>query len=308
MRKILVVIGSCNIDLLFQLDQVPGPGETRIARSFSLHHGGKGANQAVAARRAGAEVRLIAQLGQDEQGDRLYRALAAEGIDLGGVLRSLLPTGSACILLEDSGENRITIYPGANRDHFDHDLPWQLRDASYVLAQLEVDPQLVLAAAQICRAKRIPFVLNASPVQGLSAELLALSDILLINAQEAAQILGQEVRPDTALPAAKELARTRMGAVITLGEHGLVWASGAESAQLPAYSVTVTDSTGCGDAFAGVFVASLAAKASLSAAARRANAAAALTATVVGAQDALPYQPDIEQFLTSHTPHTEDPS
>ncbi|MDD3759970.1 MAG: ribokinase [Acidithiobacillus sp.] len=304
----LTVIGSCNIDLLFQLDRVPESGETRIARNFSRHHGGKGANQAVAARRAGAEVRLIAQLGQDEAGELLYQALAAEGIDLCGVQRSPLPTGSACILLEDSGENRITIYPGANRDRLPHDLETQLRDTAFVLAQLEIDPELVLHAAQICRAKGIPFVLNASPVQDLSAELLSLTDLLVVNAQEATQILGQALDSGSALDAARALAHARMGAVITLGEHGLVWASGREAARLPAYPVAVTDSTGCGDAFAGVLLASLAAGAPLSASAQRANAAAALTATVIGAQDALPRKTDIEQFLASHSPRTEDRS
>ena len=118
----------------------------------------------------------------------------------------------------------------------------------------------------------------------------------------------QALDPGSALDAAKALARARMGAVITLGEHGLVWASGNEAARLPAYPVAVTDSTGCGDAFAGVLLASLAAGASLSASAQRANAAAALTATVIGAQDALPRKTDIEQFLASHSPRTEDQS
>ncbi|WP_308389756.1 ribokinase [Acidithiobacillus sp. AMEEHan] len=304
----LAVIGSCNVDLVFRIDRVPGPGETRIASNYSRHHGGKGANQAVAARRAGAAVRLIAQLGEDEAGELFYQSLAAEGIDLSGVHRSSLPTGSACILLEDSGENRITVYPGANRDRLQHDLQTQLRDAVFVLAQLEIDPELVLHAARICRARGIPFVLNASPVQDLSSELLSLTDLLVINAQEAAQIVNQALDPGNAMDAARELAHARMGAVITLGEYGLVWASGTEAARLPAYSVEISDSTGCGDAFAGVFVASLAAGASLSASAQRANAAAALTATVIGAQDALPRQPEIEQFLASHTPLTEDRS
>lgn len=293
----LVVVGSCNIDLVLRLDRAPTAGETRIARSLSLHNGGKGANQAVAASRAGAQVRLLGGLGQDPYGDRLYQALTTEGIDLSALSWSQLPTGTACIFVEDSGDNRIAIYPGANRDIPLANLETQIAGASHVLAQLEVDPQLVTAAARICRAQRITFVLNASPAAEISPELLALADILLVNAEEAAQILGASV--SSAMEAAARLAQGRQAAIITLGKDGAAWANATGQGCLPAHPVAVEDSTGCGDAFAGVLVAALAAGATLPTAIARANAAAALTATALGAQDAMPSRLAIDQFLAS---------
>ncbi|MGK9452184.1 ribokinase [Acidithiobacillus caldus] len=295
----VAVVGSCNIDLVLQMGRAPEAGETCLAHDLSWHCGGKGANQAIAARRDGVDVRLVGSLGKDSQGDLLFAALQQEGIDLEGMYRSHCPTGTACIWVDDSGENRIAIYPGANQDRPHDDLEDRLANVRYLLAQLEVAPELVLAAAQMARRLHIPFVLNASPVEALRPELLALGDVLLVNRHEAARILGSEINEDEYSLACRELAQGRRAAVMTLGAAGAVWASGGKAGAVSAHPVTVVDSTGCGDAFAGVLVAALARGASLDLAVQRANAAGALAAGVLGAQDSLPTSMAIDRLLAA---------
>lgn len=298
----MIVLGSANMDIVVRTPRAPGPGETVIGHDYALHPGGKGANQAVAAQRAGAKVRFAGCLGTDSYGDTLARALTAEAIDVAALHRLEAATGIALITVEANGENRIIVIAGANFGFGPGLLPAVVPAASVLLAQLEIPVPTVLAAASLVRSAGGTVILNASPLDHLtSAEralLLAAADILLINHGEAASLLDTpHVDPDKA---AARLARDRHAAIVTLGAAGLVWSAGGETGRCAGHTVTAIDTTGCGDAFAGAFAAAIERGEPIAQAARFGNAAGALAATREGAQNAMPTRAAISHFLATH--------
>lgn len=297
----MIVLGSANMDIVVRTARAPGPGETVIGHDYALHPGGKGANQAIAAQRAGARVRFAGCLGTDSYGDTLARALTVEAIDLAALHRIEAATGIALITVEANGENRIIVIAGANFE-FVPDLLPAVPAASVLLAQLEIPVPTVLAAASSVRRAGGTFILNASPLDHLvsanRASLLAATDILLVNHGEAASLLDTpHVDPDEA---AARLARDRRAAIVTLGAAGLVWSAGDEIGRCAGYTVTAIDTTGCGDAFAGAFAAAIERGEPIAQAASFGNAAGALAATRHGAQNAMPTRAAISQFLATH--------
>lgn len=297
----MLVAGSANMDIVVRASRAPGPGETVLGRGYALYHGGKGANQAVAASRAGARTAFAGCLGRDAHGDALAAALAAEGIDLALTHRVAAPTGVALITVEDDGENRIVVVPGANHVFGPEHLPARLESGTVLLVQLEIPIETVLAAAAKMREAGGITILNASPVAAIPAEtrlaLLDAADIVLVNETEAAALLGIGSLVD-ALEAARRLAHGRRAAVVTLGAQGVAWAeSGGGGGQMPAHQVAVVDTTGAGDAFAGAFACAVERDASLEEAVRYGNAAGALAATRSGAQPSLPDRAAIVAFL-----------
>jgi ribokinase len=288
----MIVIGSANMDIVVQAARAPEAGETVLGRGYALHPGGKGANQAVAARRAGAKISFIGCLGRDAHGDALASGLAAEGMDLGGLLRTEAPTGIALITVEANGENRIIVVPGANHALTADSLPAFRRD-DLLLMQLEIPLMVVTEAAMRVRAAGGMVILNPSPIAALPPALPA-ADILLVNQIEAAQLLGQDAAPEDA---ARILASGRRAVVVTLGARGAVWSDGGTARQVPGHNVKVVDTTACGDAFAGAFAAALDGGAALAEAVRFGNAAGALAATRAGAQPSLPGRTEIEALL-----------
>nr|WP_301179169.1 ribokinase [Acidithiobacillus marinus] len=298
-------MGSSNMDIVLRVPRAPCAGETVVGSAYDLHPGGKGANQAVAAQRAGASVRLISALGKDAYGDLLHEKLSQENIDLAALRRFDTPTGLAFILVEEGGQNRIAIISGANGDlqpallppvNFAHDI---------LLLQLEIPLQTVTVAALRTHEMGGRVILNASPVGEDLGEILALADMLLVNEIEAMQLLGlsHPVSSQDAVAVAVQLAAGRQVAVITLGKAGAAWATGqGKSGLLPGFPVAVVDTTGCGDAFAGAFSASIAAGDSIEYAITYANAAGALAAMHEGAQASLPLRPAIESLMTQYIP------
>jgi ribokinase len=298
----MIVLGSANMDIVVRTARAPAAGETVLGHDYALYPGGKGANQAVAARRAGAAVDFVGCLGHDAYGDALLRALTTEAIDCAGIRRVTTATGVAVIAVEASGENRIIVIPGANHALTPDHLPPSVPQGTILLTQLETPIPTVLAAAALVRATGGTTILNASPIAGIDAatrgRLCDAADILLVNATEAAALLELPHLTDTA-QAVTSLAAGRRAAIITLGSDGVVWASAEGCFAMQCHNVAVVDTTGCGDAFAGGFASALQRNATIADAVAFGNAAGALTATGHGAQTAMPTRTEIETLLTA---------
>jgi ribokinase len=250
----VVVVGSLNHDVTVLADRRPDGGETVLGHSVATASGGKGANQAVAAARAGARVAMVGCVGADAAGEALLAGLRAAGVETAGV-RKLDDTssGTALIVVDAAGENSIVVVPGANARLSADDVERALGEQSpVVLAQLEVPEEAVAAAARAAAR----FVLNASPVRPLPAALLEAADPLIVNAGEAAAITGAD-DADPATLAAAALALGVRSIVVTLGARGARWTTPEWSIERPAPAVGVVDTTGAGDVFAGTLAAQL---------------------------------------------------
>jgi ribokinase len=285
--------------------RLPRAGETVSGGALLVNRGGKGANQAVAARRLGAEVRLIGAVGADRSGAEIREGLDALGIDVDGVeIAPDAATGTALILVDAQGTNQIAVAPGANhrltvdmvRRH-EATLAW----AQVVLCQLETPLDVVDWTLETARRHRVTTVLNPAPVQKVSDEVLTLADYLTPNEIEASAFSGVAVSD---LASARDAAETLLdrGAhrvILTLGGQGALFCERARALHFPAFPVTVVDTTAAGDAFNGALAVGLAAGGGLDQAIPLAAAAAALTCTKRGAQDALPDRGEVERFLQS---------
>ncbi|MEU7862656.1 ribokinase [Nonomuraea sp. NPDC049141] len=289
MRELeLVVVGSLNMDLTVPVTRLPGRGETVAGAAAVRAAGGKGANQAVAAARLGARVRLVGQVGDDALGGELLAAVAREGVDVSGVRQVPAATGLAMIVVEDGGENMITVASGANGLLRLTDL--DLTGADALLLQLEIPVAACLAAARQARAHGVPVILNAAPyTQGLE-ELLTQVDLLIVNEGEAAALCGGTD------PAAL-LALGPCAAVVTLGEHGARGQDASGVCQVPAFPVHAVDAVGAGDTFCAQLALAHAAGLPLAQAVRLACAAGALATTGHGAQTAMPTGDQVERLL-----------
>jgi ribokinase len=282
---VVVVVGSANVDLVVPVERHPAGGETVLGGTLTRTPGGKGANQAVAAARAGgAATSMVGAVGRDDAADLLLASLTGAGVDVGAVARTDVPTGTALITVDAAGENAIVVAPGANGQvAVDAAARALLSDADVVLAQLEIPLDVVLEAAR-ARRTGVPLVLNAAPSRDLPDALWREVDVLVVNEHEARDLAG----PGTADPGRSLLHRVP-AVVVTLGGAGsVVLRRGAPDVRVPGRRVTVVDTTGAGDTFCGVLAAGLARGADLAAAARSAGAAAALAVTRPGAQAAVP--------------------
>lgn len=299
------VVGSANLDYTVALPRLPRVGETVSSGTLLVNRGGKGANQAVAARRLGAEVRLIGCVGDDDAGAAMRQALDEQGIGVEGVVTAPgVATGTALIFVDREGHNQIGVAPGAN-----HRLTVEMARAGepsiewaqVLVSQLEVPVPVVRWALETARRHGVPTVLNPAPVQELSDELLGLVTYLTPNAGEVAALTGIEVSDlDSGRRAAARLCERGVGTVIiTLGEEGALVYDGATAVHFEAFPIEVIDTTGAGDAFNGALAVGLSAGGSLEQVIPLASAAAALTCTRRGAQDALPDRAAVERFLQS---------
>jgi len=279
----VLVVGSINVDLVIHADRLPAPGETVAGGRLERAGGGKGANQAVAAARAGAAVALVGAVGDDELGTDALAALRAEGVDVGAVARlGGVATGVALIVVDRDGRNQIAVASGANHEvSAEHVRAARGSAPGCVLASFELLDEPVLAAARIARDAGCPLLVDPAPARPLEARLRELRPILTPNHPEAAELTGEQ-DPDAAARALT--AQTGAAVVVTLGERGALVADGAGSAHLPAPAVRAVDTTGAGDSFNGVLAAELARGAELRAAVHAAVAAAAQSVTRAGAR------------------------
>jgi ribokinase len=299
------VIGSANVDYTMAVPRLPRAGETVLDGRLLVTFGGKGANQAVAARRLGAEVRFLGCVGADAPGQAIRDRLGALGIGLAGL--SECPdaaTGTALILVDADGRNQIAVASGANYqlsvemlEPHEESIAW----ADVVVCQLETPLAAVQWALAHARARDVTTILNPAPAQPLADGVLGAVDYLTPNAGEAAALGGTAVDDlESADVAAARLLERGVGTVIvTLGERGALACDGVRTLHFPAFPVSAVDTTAAGDAFTGALAAGLATGGTIEQAIPLAGAAAALACTRRGAQDALPDRTEIEAFLRS---------
>ncbi len=305
--KPILVIGSLNMDFVVQTETLPLPGETIKGRDFSMIPGGKGANQAVAAARLGGSVRMVGRVGQDEFGRTLTEGLASAGVDAGQVLpTSGVATGVALILVEREGQNQITIAAGANDRLEPPDLEPAFQDFSrgIVLLQLESPLQTVEAAARLACRRETTTILDPAPAAALPQTLLRNLDFLTPNETEALLLLGEppgEIRLEDAPALGRRLLELGPATVVLkLGDKGAWMVNRHLSRHFPAYSVKPVDATAAGDTFNGALAVSLAEGASLPRAIGFANAAAALSVTLPGAQASIPSRSQVDRYRGEH--------
>jgi len=297
----IVVFGSINLDLVARVPRFAQPGETLAAESFAVHPGGKGANQALAAARAGASVALVGAVGDDAFAAPALALLRAGGVDVARVRAVAGATGIALIDVTAAGENAIRIVAGANADvdAAAVDPAW-LTPATTVVLQQEIPASANLALATRAQAADARIVLNAAPARDVDAALLDAIDILVVNEPEMRAVAAAMRLPAAPEAFAPAFVRQRGGAaVITLGARGVVAADAKGTYALPAPSVTVVDTTGAGDAFVGALAAALDRALGLQAALARGVAAGSLACRHAGAQPALPCADEIEQLATT---------
>lgn len=279
----VVVVGSINLDRRIEVDVLPRPGQTVMARRSTYLGGGKGANQAVAAASVHSSVSLVGAVGGDRAGADLLSELGHRGVEICTVRRiDGLPTGTATVLVEATGANLIVVEPGANHALRTADLPLELIDAAGVLlVQLEIDPAVSLAAA---RAAHGCVILNPAPVALGVTDLMAVADLLVPNEHELAELTGRGLRGPDDVVAAVRSVESRGDVVVTLGEQGaLLWQRGIDRVEMfPAPKVRAVDTTGAGDVFCGVLAAEVARGRSLPQACRRAVELASRSTSFAG--------------------------
>ena len=302
-RARIIVVGSINMDLVFRTQQLPRPGETRTGHSFQQVPGGKGANQAVAAARLGAQVSMVGRIGDDGFGRTLINGLTEEGIDTSFVkVTPNCSSGLAVIGVEDSGQNSITVIPGANGFVTPDDVIAAEKlfpSADVLLVQFEIPLPAVQKAVELAHRHGVKIILDPAPsVSVVPCDLLHV-DVICPNETEAESLSGKVVDSiETAMSAVQQIgSRGPQVSLITLGSHGVVVFDGKTSVHIPPFSVDAIDTTAAGDAFAAAFGIALAEQMSVSEATRFAAAAGALATTKHGAQPAMPTRDAVEAIL-----------
>lgn len=302
-RAKLAVLGSINADHILNLTHFPRPGETVIGKQYQIAFGGKGANQAVAAGRAGADIAFIACVGADDIGARIRQQLQQDRIDTAPVeIVAEEATGVAMIFVNGEGENNIGIYSGANAALTPARVAHHQRviaDADALLMQLESPLKSVLAAAKIAREQHTQVILNPAPATQLSDELLGLIDIITPNETEAEILTGIAVKNDEdAARAAQALHAKGIATVlITLGRRGVWLSEEGNGVRIPGFSVQAIDTIAAGDTFNGAFITARLEGVAMHDAVRFAHAAAAIAVTRPGAQPSVPWRTEIDAFL-----------
>jgi len=300
----IVVVGSSNTDMIVQLPHLPKPGETVSGGAFSTAAGGKGANQAVAAARAGANVGLVARVGEDSFGEQAVAGFVGDGIDVSHVTRNPeAPSGVALIFVDDGGENCIAVAPGANATLTPQDVEAAkelITGADVVVMQLETPIESVERAAALAREHGVRVILNPAPARPLSDEILSKVSILTPNESEAELLTGIQVSDDEGAAAAARalVARGVDTVILTLGSRGAYVFESDSGELVPGFEVEAVDTTAAGDVFNGSLAVGLAEGKPFAEAVRFANAAAALSVTKLGAQPSAPTRSEIETFLS----------
>lgn len=287
----ITVIGSINLDLIGNVDRLPAPGETVAGSGFSTAPGGKGANQALAARRAGAKVQMIGAIGEDAFADEALALLKDDGVDLSGVRQSKAATGTALILVGDDGENMIAVIAGANGTVLPGDVETAVIDpGDVVLLQQEIPLEAVDAALAAAREAGATSILNTAPYHADWLHLTEQADVIVANETEfdlAAAGMGLD-GSDREEKMVAFVAKTGRTIIVTLGADGVVTATADGLSRTEAPKITPVDTVGAGDTFCGYLAAGLAGGMTMQDAVARATKAGALACLKPGAQPAIP--------------------
>ena len=301
----IVVIGSSNTDLIIKVARIPKSGETVLGGEFASAAGGKGANQAVGAVRAGGSVAFIGRVGRDNFGKSALAGLTAEGINVDYVAQDeTRPSGVALIFVGDQGENSIAVASGANAGLSPADVRRArkvVRDAKVLVVQLEIPLKTVQTAVELARAAGVRVILNPAPARALPVELLQGLYLLTPNEIEAEMLTGVAVDNEAgAAEAAQKLVASGVqNVIVTMGDRGALVATDGIQRLIPGYKMKAVDTTAAGDIFNGTLAVALAEGKSLLEAAGFASAAAAISVTRLGAQASTPTRQEIETFLAN---------
>ncbi|SBW04221.1 ribokinase [uncultured Dysgonomonas sp.] len=298
--KKIVVLGSCNTDMVVKSDRLPVPGETILGGTFFMNPGGKGANQAIAAARLGGNVTFIAKTGNDLFGRQSVKQYEEEGLDTSYILSDPnFPSGVALISVDRNGENCIVVASGANMTLCSEDInnaESAIGSADILLMQLEIPIETVEYVAEIASAKGIRVILNPAPAQSLSNSLLKNLYMLIPNKSEAEILSGIKVADwDSARKAAQIISAKGVDkVVITLGSQGALLKDGDTFHEIPAQKVDAVDTTAAGDTFCGAITVAISEGAKLVDAVKFASECAAITVTKMGAQSSIPFRKEVE--------------
>jgi ribokinase len=300
----VLVFGSLNLDLVTYADKLPAIGETIVGEKLLKFPGGKGLNQAIAARRAGSEVLMVGSIGNDADGDYLFDILKSENIDPKFITKTSEQTGIAVIEVSKSAENRIIIIAGANsKTRFSNEVLTSSPSVTVSLAQLETPIAEVAKFIHESKAAGKITMLNPAPIQKLDQQLLQDTDFLIANETEASFLVGSAVEhlsKDEAVTIARQLQKNgSKKVIITLGEQGSVYLDQEKELFTPAYKVKAVDTTAAGDAFCGAFATAISENKPVEYALKFASAAGGLAATKAGAVPSLPTQQEILSMFTS---------
>ncbi len=304
MNNRVVVVGSYNVDLTITTDRIPKSGETVLGSEINYSHGGKGANQAIAASRAGAAVTFIARVGRDTYGERAILDLGREGINISAIsIDDEVPSGLASITLDKNGENCIVVVPGANARLSLQDISvneHSIKESDVLLVQLESPLDAVTAAIERAVYHEVKVILNPAPAQELDSDLLQKVSIITPNRSEAELLTGVTITDANSMQyAAAALHDIGIETVfITLGSEGVFVSNQTRWEIFPAFNVEVKDTVGAGDVFNGVLAAHYQDNESLDEAVSMAIAAASLSVTKFGAQAGIPTHDTIKNFIT----------
>jgi ribokinase len=292
---VITVLGSINLDIVVPVERCPRPGETVKGGDVRYLPGGKGANQALAARKLGAAVRMVGAVGRDAAAGIALSGLRLSGVDCSSVVESDRPTGVATIAVGADGENLIVVAPGANGDvSVAQAEALDLSAQDLLVLQMEIPAESVVAALMHARARSARTILNLAPAVPLADEVLRLAHVLVVNESEAATLANGVMPEGLANTLSRRLGIT---VIVTAGAEGAVCARDGQTLFVPAAKVAVVDTTGAGDAFVGALAEALDADHDLPAALARAVAAASLACTGFGAQSALPDQNTLSHLL-----------
>jgi ribokinase len=298
----VLVVGSLNMDLVVTMKRFPKSGETVTAEDLTLVPGGKGLNQAVAAARLVSNVSFFGAVGTDGYADTLQAALIDAGADISYLQKVVGSSGVALIEVEESGNNRISIVPGANKEFvFDQSLLQKVKDSNYsvLLAPLENPILEVEESFRVAKEAGMNTILNPAPYQHLNSKFLSLVDILIPNQHEASLMTGSIIsNKEEAIPAARKLLSAgHKSVIITLGKEGAVFVSEAEVLFQEAFKVDTVDTTAAGDVFCAAFAAQISLGASNKVALKFASAAAAISTTKLGASISAPTHQAVDTYL-----------
>ena len=298
----ITVIGSVNMDLIATTPRLPEPGETVTGTDFSTAPGGKGANQALAARRAGAEVRMAGAVGEDAFAAEALALLDEAGADLGAVRHLPGPTGTALILVGGDGENMIAVIPAASGKVTAQDAEAavaRMQAGDTLLLQMEIPEDAVEAALSAARAGSVTSILNIAPLSDAVARLAPRADIVIANETEFARLSGKPAETPSVVRAelAALHARTGQCMIVTLGGDGVLWARDGTVEHVEALQIRPVDTVGAGDTFCGYLAQGLDSGMDFSAAVRRAAVAGALACLKPGAQPSIPLASEVEARL-----------
>jgi len=283
------------MDLVSYSDRIPGVGETVLGRRFVTAPGGKGANQALAAAKLGADVTIIGAAGSDPYGDQLLAYLNQNGVNTVQVKRTPVTTGVALINVDAAGNNQIVVVPGANFTLTPEDLATRqhvFAETDVVVLQLEIPLETIGKAIELANQNRKPVILNPAPARSLPEDWLNKVDYLIPNEHEALLLGGSVARNYQEL---REKVKHTL--LVTQGEKGVFYATKDKTDSVPAFKVQAVDTTAAGDAFIGGFSVGLAEGLPLRKAIEFASAVAALSVTREGAQTSLPFRQEVEQFI-----------